>query len=419
MKGIMFSVITIVLAGAILVGVIYHSVLISSHRERLLVEIRTSEMYNLYKSVLRDFDKAIDVIAPRAISSAIGYVVTNGIGLDEADKRLEELIMNGTLYGVQEPLLEDTTLPEWARGVEALSFQRGFILDIDINSYEIRPFDSWNLVLEANLTINITEKDGVASLIKNVTKVKLIPIIGFEDPIYPLKTLGRATSVIVRSPFYQNFTQNLASGNNGNNYFYGESIILPKDSISSFPINKSKILIIDDVSGIKPSVEQKFGAVVCECSETFSIPFVSSVENAMQILPNNTKLLVDGDNKKIWFIENLKEHLKNSYYIPSEKGASFLDRLEGKLEVQDKYKQKSDRIIGIESLVNKYYLRTLDLAIDSEKSNVDHLYFSEDSHQGSAVKGFYLEGFGYELRIDSEACGNLNHTEIYGVHELT
>jgi len=97
MKGIMFSVIIIVLAGAIIAGIIYHSVLISTHRERLLVEIRASEMHNLYKSILRDFDKAIDVIAPRAISSAISYVVTNGIGLDEADKRLEELIINGTL----------------------------------------------------------------------------------------------------------------------------------------------------------------------------------------------------------------------------------------------------------------------------------------------------------------------------------
>ncbi|RLI97707.1 MAG: hypothetical protein DRP00_03675 [Candidatus Aenigmatarchaeota archaeon] len=413
MKGVMFSIMIISITAAILAVILAYSFVISGHRERIVVEVRTNEMYYLYRSILRDFDKSAEVIVPRAISSALSYVITNGMGLDEADKRLEELVVNGTLYRNEEHLMENATFPEWIRKIEELALLRGFILNLTLEEIKIKPWDSWNLLLEANLSINLTEKNGIASLIRNVTKRKLISVIGFEDPIYPLKTLGRATNVITPSPYYQNFTQILASGTSGNDYFYGESLVLPKSSLSQAATNKSRILITDDISGSESLVEQKFGAVVCECYiESLSIPFIGNVSNAMN-LPNRTNLLVDGDTKKVWYIENLKEHLRNSFYIPSSKGASFLDRLEGRLEVQEKYQSQSDRIIGMESLVNKNYLLTLDLSVDSEKTNVDHLYFSDSPHPG-----FRIKGFDNDLRIDSEACGELNHTSIYQVQEL-
>ena len=417
MKGIMFSLVTMVLAGTILSVIIFYSISISRHREIIGTEVRVREMYSLYKSILRDWDKEVKMIAfPRAISSAISYVITNGIGLDEADKRLEELVINGSLFGKKEVLLEGTTIPEWIEKIKLLSMERGFIVEISLLSYGVKPFDSWNLLFEANLSINITEKDGIASLNKIVEKSNLISIIGFEDPIYPLNTLGRATNIITKSPYSANFTSLLASGAHGNYSFYGPTLITSRDYVGSINENKSIILVIDDVSGVKSLIEQKFGGVICECEENFSIPFVSGVNNATKILPNNTKLLIN--ERKVWYIENLKDHLRNSFYITSNKGGSFLDRLEGKLEVQEKYRSKSENVIGLESLVNKVYLKSLDLPISGEKSNVDHLYFSEVSHTAKPVKGFYLEGFGYELRMDSELCGDLSHAEIYQVNEI-
>jgi len=375
MKGMMFSLVTMVLAGTILSVIIFYSISISRHREIIGTEVRVREMYSLYKSILRDWDKEVKMIAfPRAISSAISYVITNGIGLDEADKRLEELVINGSLFGKKEVLLEGTTIPEWIEKIKLLSMERGFIVEISLLSYGIKPFDSWNLLFEANLSINITEKDGIASLNRIVEKSNLISIIGFEDPIYPLNTLGRATNIITKSPYSANFTSLLASGAYGNYSFYGPTLITSRDYVESINENKSIILVIDDVSGVKSLIEQKFGGVICECEENFSIPFVSGVNNATKILPNNTKLLIN--ERKVWYIENLKDHLRNSFYITSNKGGSFLDRLEGKLEVQEKYRSKSENVIGLESLVNKVYLKSLDLPISGEKSNVDHLYFS-------------------------------------------
>jgi len=96
------------------------------------------------------------------------------------------------------------------------------------------------------------------------------------------------------------------------------------------------------------------------------------------------------------------------------KGASFLDRLEGKLEVQTKYQVQTTELIGLESFVDKNYLASYEVAVDWEKTNIDHLYFSLNSYPGQQVKGLDST-----FRIDQENCtDDKTHTEIYEVDEI-
>jgi len=328
MKGVMFSFIIVLIALALMSLIAVQKSLVSFYGEKLAIETRVNSMNSLYDSIVTDSGKALGIIAKRAASAADSFVITNGRGLPEANQTLLELIVNGTLNNTAEILMEDTTIVDWKNKMEDVGSLSGFNTNITILELKIMPYDSWNILSTIYLSISLADKNRVASLDRNATVSQPVSIEGLEDPLVPLNTLGRATNVIVRSPYWGNFTQNLGGGN--------------------------------------------------------------------------------------WDIENLKKDIENSYYHPSTKGASFLDRLEGKPEVQSKYRSQTTETIGLESFVNKGYFSAVGISVDIEKTNVDHLYFSGDPHPGKKVRGLETTSF----RIDSELCGNQNHTDIYGVSEL-
>ena len=106
---------------------------------------------------------------------------------------------------------------------------------------------------------------------------------------------------------------------------------------------------------------------------------------------------------------NLQDDLNNSYYHPSLYGASFLDRLEGKYFVQEKYRKENP--IGLESFVNKDKILTSGLPISYNQTNIDYLYFSNTN-----VVAYKVVGMPDSFRLDNETSINgLGHLQIYNV----
>lgn len=104
---------------------------------------------------------------------------------------------------------------------------------------------------------------------------------------------------------------------------------------------------------------------------------------------------------------NLNDDLTNSYYHPSLYGASFLDRLEGKFFVQNKYRR--DNYIGLESFVNKNEILYAGLIVNSDATNIDYFYFS-----GSNVPAYKISGMPSNFRLDNEdTIDEKTHLQIY------
>ncbi|MHA1743024.1 MAG: hypothetical protein ACTSV6_02085, partial [Candidatus Heimdallarchaeota archaeon] len=104
---------------------------------------------------------------------------------------------------------------------------------------------------------------------------------------------------------------------------------------------------------------------------------------------------------------NLNDDLNNSYYHPSLYGASFLDRLEGKYFVQDKYSKSTP--IGLESFVNKEKILYSGLPVDEDLTNIDYLYFSE-----SGVPAYSISGMPSNFRLDNETTvDGKTHLQVY------
>jgi phosphohistidine swiveling domain-containing protein len=369
-------------------------------------------MNNLHESIVRDIKKALDIITTRAISVSISYTVVEGNLLPDADHALEDLILFGTLNGQPQPLMINATFGNWTDKMAEVGLLKGFYVNISRIDLKVKPYDSWNLEVETNLTINIIDLQGVASLNRNATINSLVNLEGLEDPLYPLNTGGQASNFITRTPFNGNFTQLLLTGKGDKGYVYGEIVNVPWDQADDVQDKGNKILVTDNAAAIAIGDLNNFKGIVSDSgiNTNTNKPYVNETGVATTKLSNGTKILVDGDNGKVWYIDNFIKHVENSYYNASNNGPSFLDRLENKSVIQSKYSDQTTNIIGLESFVNKYnFYWYSGLSIDQTRTNLDYLYFNISvSVTSGGVKGLDPQYF----MIDNQ------HFDAYNVQDI-
>jgi hypothetical protein len=128
------------------------------------------------------------------------------------------------------------------------------------------------------------------------------------------------------------------------------------------------------------------------------------------------KHVVDNDTS------NLTDCIVNKYYHAVEDGPSIFDRLEGNLEVSEKYKSETATYlnisvgevkIGLETFVNVDDLIDVGLGhIVAQKINqscIDHYYFDYEEHIGKKVIGVSDTNYTW-FKIDEE------HASKYGIN---
>jgi hypothetical protein len=292
--------------------------LISFYSSQIAVENRVEAMLSFYDSIVRDSRKSIEIMAGRALCSAIDHVVTSGNPLQSSNDTLAELILNGSISGAPQALMEGSMAKDWEDSIEYLGSLQAFDTKVEIKDLLIQPEDSFHISISYSLSVEVYDDRMVETNLSKTTREKVIVSIeNFEDPLYPLNTYGRVVNLIRLSPHWLNYSS-------------------------------------EDLT-------------------------------------------------------NLKDDLNNSYYHPSLYGASFLDRLEGKFFVQEKYfKQKP---VGLESFVNKDKLLSAGLLVNASATNIDYLYFS-----GSNVPAYPISGMPTNFRLDNETTvEGKTHLQIYNV----
>jgi len=293
--------------------------LVAHYSAKTSVESRVEAMINFYNSLAQDVKRAMNIVSRRAVSSAVSYVVSKGTGLPQANYTIAELIINGTIDGEMQPLMNYSTIIDWKNGLEGLSRLENLDTKISIGNVTITPFDPFNIQVNFDFYVSISDKNLDINLTRRERMSTIVDITNFEDPLYPLYTYGRSVNTIIPSPHWRNY---------------------------------------------------------------------SSTD-----------------------LTNLIDDLNNSYYHPSRHGASFLDRLEGKCLVQEKY--KIDKDIGLESFVDKDKILTLGIPVYLNRSSVDYIYFCN-----IPAVAYQINGMPASFRLDNETSVlNWGHLQIYNVSE--
>jgi len=233
MRGIFFSMIIVFLIACLLLFFSIQKSLISFYSSQIAVENRIEAMLSFYNSIVRDSRKSMEIMAGRALCSAVDYVVTTGNSLQSSNDTLAELILNGSISGAPQALMEGSITKDWEDSIEYLGSLQAFETKVEIKDLLIEPEDSFHISISYSLSVKLYDNRIIEANLSRTTREKVIVSIeNLEDPLYPLNTYGRAVNIIKLSPHWLNYSSedltNLKDDLNNSYYhpsLYGASFL--------------------------------------------------------------------------------------------------------------------------------------------------------------------------------------------------
>ncbi|MFH1107321.1 MAG: hypothetical protein V1787_05495 [Candidatus Micrarchaeota archaeon] len=312
MRGLVYSVITLLLLVPVFMFLAAYLQMEQSKDEATVLKIRGDEIGNYAESIALDVPRILDMTSKRALIAALNYIDVNGTTLDDAKLRVEELMLNRTIYGSNSSFMTSSSLSDWAERMEAIGLLYALQTNVSVLWLDVLPHDSFALNISLRIGVNITDAIGSVRIRRVYEEYELLPLEGFEDPLYPLNTNG----FIKRT--------------------------------------------------------------IAEADGTVSGP--AAVDNATL----------------------------NKWYMPSEDGPSFLDRMEGRVFLSQRYADMSPYTIGLEGFVSLPEISAAGITVDTNKTVVDHLYFNSTHYDAWPVEDSAL---GW-MKLDDA------HAALYGVNLL-
>ncbi len=418
MKGLFYSIMISMFIIPILALIVFYS---QTQVQNIDTNIRANELQYFSESIEADLIRFLKINGKRSLISAVSYVITNGTGLDDAQLRLVEMLENGTLYGSANnaPLVNEKNLMTWEENISDIASSLGFYIDFINVQINVTQNDSFNVLFNTTVYLNISDNNAKMGILKNVTALVPVSIEDIEDPIFPLKTYGRVFRFIKVSNVSKSNSA-LVVGQNVSglppNFNYGYAFVKSAIDLQVGDTNASRILITDDLTGAGPSkitIAAGFGGVVSEGDNIIPSLLIGKsitfAPNAMSIIENETKIYLDSASKSVWDLSNLTIDIKSvdknyyHYYHNSSTGASFLDRLEGRTNLSAKY------IYGIETLVNLEEFPNE--IVKGSNSVIDYKYWNDTP--GNPIRnGNYDPAFDNWFKIDH------NSAVDYGIDSL-
>ncbi len=204
-KGMYFTLMTIIL-------LILFSFLVSipsykRQQEKMFVtEMRVESMNNLLKDIQRDAQRGLYISAHRAILSAEEQIITTGDFLEDIELVLEEAIVNGTFYGEKSHIMDNSTFTDWINKIERDVSKFNVEAEIRIKNVDVFQDNPWFVKASANITVYIRDFADIAYWDRDEKIETEVSIIGFEDPLYIVKSYGRTTNIITMTPYEGNYT---------------------------------------------------------------------------------------------------------------------------------------------------------------------------------------------------------------------
>ncbi len=410
MKAFTFSLIFLVLISMIFLLLYFSHQFEFSYVEEKRKQFEILELERFLNFVRSDFENFLEISIARALSSIISYEIENGKFIDDVNLRINELFFNASLFSNSSSLMQDSNFNYYLKRIN-LVYPK---INVKINSSNItlKHFDSFTIIILINISIQV-ERDET-SLQKYFEIKKKLKIIGFEDPWYVINTFGKASNQILFYPYLiNNFTKLILIGNGNGSVIIGKSFVSNDANQIINLANKNEYILVTNSTRNIQSVVNNFKGLILNYQPEINVnvPYLIN-SSATTLVPNNTLILLYPQRNLVYNVENLVKSLQNQYCFPSLEGASFLDRLEGRFFVSNKFVFENNTI-GLECLINKDYLIQQGIFVDETRTNIDYLYFSNFSITSYKIAGF--ENFYLDDRI---TINNLNHLQFYQVENL-
>jgi len=355
-----------------------------------------------------------------------------------SEAAIAELTTCGTLHGQNITYMTNHTLSQWLGRIRQQGQDMHFNVTIQLRTLTIAPQDPWDFMMYANTSFNVFDEAGACFYEgDNVVTSSQTSIIGLEDPLYPLNTNAYVVKFITNCS--AKIITEAVSGCSGDISDPGfgtgtgsvvfKSDIDPKEYCVGEPpeLINNQILVLDGGFGGCNSFEEAacfnlshpnhFAAIVDyaandpnsftkKCNVT--IPWLRATGDMDNVTPRsppraveacNASDIYDGACVTVLNDEDCGKHevvlssrsdgVNTTCYQRSNAslyglydGPSFFDRLDGRLNLSEKYRNQSylffnNTLIGLETLVNPYDLSAHGVTPKTNVSWVDYLYWSD------------------------------------------
>ncbi|MBI5224666.1 hypothetical protein HY989_02255 [Candidatus Micrarchaeota archaeon] len=201
-RGIIYSLITLMLVLPLLVYLMAYVDTSAARDEVAVLKIRGIELSNYVHSINEDVPRIFKITASRALIAAVNEIDINGTPLDDANMRITELMVNSTIYGQNSSFMNGSTLTGWASRMSNLGTKYGLMTNISFLNVSVKPYDSFTLEFSMVLFVNSTDSDGTVTIARYYNESYFLSLDGFEDFLYSLNTKGFAKRIIHQYPGY-------------------------------------------------------------------------------------------------------------------------------------------------------------------------------------------------------------------------
>jgi hypothetical protein len=165
-----------------------------------VIEQRMMSLDHFMSDIERDIERGGYIASFRALLAIQQQIISEGDYMDDTDAIMKGLILNGTIDGNYVSVMNSTELSVWTERIRFEAGKIGINVDCVIVDVELRHLDPWTLVLSMDTIINITDRSGLAFWNAQKEINSTLSILGFEDPVYSVSTLGRVINTIEASP---------------------------------------------------------------------------------------------------------------------------------------------------------------------------------------------------------------------------
>jgi hypothetical protein len=211
-KAIFFTFVAIILLSAL----VFSFSIYTRYRMRtrgLVIETRVNTMNSFMRDIDKDIIRGGFISSHRSILAMVEYVSANGVYIDNVEDRFEEVFLNGTINRSPQALMSDTTFNDWISRMQSQGGKINLELDFNIKDIVINHSDPWNIGIYLDTEIYVSDVTDIA--VWNVTRTikTVVPIEGFEDPVYAVNTDAKVLNIVNKTPFTDFVTGNNDTSN--------------------------------------------------------------------------------------------------------------------------------------------------------------------------------------------------------------
>lgn len=297
-KAQMFTVIAVLLIVLMLIVVEIYSTI----HDRKAIRTRVSSMNNFLLSLETNLQRQAYISGFRMVFLAGGEVGPTYISNITAF--FNEAYFNGSVNGQSEGLMIGATHNDMINSINTKASKISVVINMTNTTISMTQNDPWNLRFTITSDFVMSDKQNLALWQKKQNISVLIPVEGFEDPFFKIKSGGRISRLINRTIYDGNFV-NGADVSNLSDHF-AKGYYANNSNAPSF-LNRLQGNFSSDPNGIETFVDtDEFAA------EGLTIYPSSSVVDYLYFLTQPSGSVVSGMPNQF----KIDDAHKSRYQIP-------------------------------------------------------------------------------------------------------